>query len=89
MIRPGPAPFDLKGLARVPVKDWRDAVGNDFEAPVFGMHPELAQLKEQLYNQGALYASMSGSGSALYGIFPKRQRARIRVPLEFEDHYLE
>ena len=42
---------------------------NDFETPVFQEFPELKAIKEQLYQQGAIYASMSGSGSAIYGIF--------------------
>jgi 4-diphosphocytidyl-2-C-methyl-D-erythritol kinase len=44
---------------------------NDFEAPVFKAEPKLSVIKDQLYQLGAIYASMSGSGSSLYGIFPK------------------
>lgn len=69
MIVPRPVRFDLRGLAALPVAEWRDAVINDFEEPVFRMHPELKELKEELYRQGAVYASMSGSGSSLYGLF--------------------
>lgn len=62
----------LKELLALPVEQWRDAeVKNDFEKTVFAVHPSLAGMKEQLYADGALYASMSGSGSALYGIFSK------------------
>jgi len=49
---------------------WRGNLVNDFEKSVFAAHPEIAREKELLYKRGALYASMSGSGSALFGLFP-------------------
>lgn len=52
-----------------PVGEWKDTVFNDFEQSVFPSHPRIAAAKEQLYRDGALYASMTGSGSAVYGIF--------------------
>ena len=55
-------------LAR-PVDEWRGRVVNDFEESVFALHPQVAAVKETLYRAGAVYASMSGSGSAVYGIF--------------------
>ena len=54
-----------------PIEDWKNKLINDFEAPIFKAHPQLATLKKQLYQAGAVYASMSGSGSSLFGIFPK------------------
>ncbi len=51
------------------IEEWKNFVSNDFEKPVFKQFPELKQLKEELYRNGALYASMSGSGSSIYGIF--------------------
>lgn len=89
MITPCPAPFNLKDLAQLPVKDWKNAITNDFEAPIFQQHPVLASIKQQLYTGGAVYASMSGSGSAIYGIFHKGGRAVINADIEFEEHYLE
>ena len=52
-----------------PVELWKDVIGNDFEMSVFPQYPQIAEIKQQLYEMGALYASMSGSGSAVYGIF--------------------
>lgn len=64
----------LRELLALPVKQWREAgVKNDFEKTVFALHPELASMKEDLYSGGAIYASMSGSGSALFGIFTANQ----------------
>ena len=55
-----------------PVETWRDDLVNDFEESVFALHPEIGQVKEQLYKMGATYAAMSGSGSALFGLFQER-----------------
>lgn len=54
-----------------PVHTWKDLLVNDFEAPVCQLHPALQSIKETLYTAGAVYASMTGSGSSFYGIFPK------------------
>jgi len=88
MITPKPASFDLRELPALPIGEWKHTVFNDFEQPVFAQHPELAAIKEQLYAQGAIYASMSGSGSALYGIFPKNKKATITSTVAFEDHFI-
>ena len=56
-------------------EDWRDKMVNDFEAPIFEMHPMLADIKAALYNAGAAFASMSGSGSAIYGLFRQQPSA--------------
>lgn len=55
-----------------PVETWKDDLVNDFEESVFALHPEIGQTKEQLYKTGATYAAMSGSGSALFGLFKER-----------------
>lgn len=59
----------LTELLTAPVAHWKDTVWNDFEEPVFEAHPQLAVIKKVLYEKGALYASLSGSGAAVYGIF--------------------
>lgn len=58
-----------RDIVRQPIETWKDELVNDFEAPIFAMHPELAAIKQSLYDAGAMYAAMSGSGSALFGIF--------------------
>lgn len=68
-ITPREPENNCRMVVRQPIETWRDNLRNDFEEPVFKMHPELQAVKEQLYDMGALYAQMSGSGSALYGIF--------------------
>ena len=61
-------PEPLEEILRRPVTEWRNRVVNDFEIPVFARHPELAEIKDQLYAAGATYASMSGSGSSIYAL---------------------
>lgn len=59
----------LKDLLKGPAEKWKDTVSNDFEKHLFIKYPALQAIKRSLYDAGALYASMSGSGSAIYGIF--------------------
>ena len=58
-----------RDIVRQPVETWKAMLTNDFEIPAFRQHPELAAIKQQLYNLGAVYAQMSGSGSAFFGLF--------------------
>jgi len=62
---------DLKTVLELPVTEWKGSLVNDFEATVFKAHPELAAIKQSLYDSGAVYASMSGSGSALFALYKK------------------
>ena len=55
-----------------PVETWRETFINDFEESVFALHPEIGDIKQRLYDMGATYAAMSGSGSALFGLFKER-----------------
>ena len=61
----------IEEILSLPVPQWRGLLLNDFEPHVFALHPEIAAIKERFYASGALYAAMSGSGSAVYGIFEK------------------
>lgn len=67
--RPAGQPVSLREALSLPVEKWRGLVVNDFEESVFPAHPEIAAIKERMYSEGALYASMTGSGSAVFGIF--------------------
>lgn len=68
-IPPTATSKSCREIVRQPIETWKEELVNDFEAPIFKLHPELAEIKEKLYQQGAKYAAMSGSGSALFGIF--------------------
>ena len=61
----------IKEIIQQPISTWKEELKNDFEKPVFTKYPEIKKIKEELYKEGAVYASMSGSGSAVYGIFEK------------------
>lgn len=58
-----------RDIVQLPIHEWRDKLFNDFEEPVFRMHPELGAIKDKLYALGAEFALMSGSGSTLFGLF--------------------
>jgi len=58
-----------RDIVSQPIEKWRDALENDFEQSVFALHPEIGAIKERLYDMGAVYAAMSGSGSAVFGLF--------------------
>ena len=61
--------LSLKEIIKMPVENWKDVMVNDFEDSVFALYPEIAAIKDKMYDLGAVYASMSGSGSSVYGLF--------------------
>lgn len=69
MITPRQPGLPLKEIIRRPPDEWRELLKNDFEPPVFKKFPEICRIKKQLYEMGAVYASMSGSGSSVFGLF--------------------
>lgn len=71
-IRPHYPAQNCRETVMQPVETWRDTLINDFEESVFALHPEIGNIKQQLYDMGATYAAMSGSGSALFGLFKKQ-----------------
>jgi 4-diphosphocytidyl-2-C-methyl-D-erythritol kinase len=76
----------LKSIENVisqPVQTWKKELKNDLETPVFEMRPEIKMIKEKLYEAGAVYASMTGSGSTVYGLFEKN----TKLDFSFPSHY--
>ena len=67
-------------VANHPVEEWSDLLTNDFETPVFKLYPEIEQIKNNLYSRGAVYASMTGSGSAVFGLFANAVDLRGHFP---------
>jgi 4-diphosphocytidyl-2-C-methyl-D-erythritol kinase len=70
----------LKEIVLDPVDRWKDGLYNDFEKTAFKKHPEIVDIKDQLYVAGAAFASMSGSGSTVYGLFPKEKTITLTFP---------
>ncbi|MBO5135666.1 MAG: 4-(cytidine 5'-diphospho)-2-C-methyl-D-erythritol kinase [Bacteroidaceae bacterium] len=74
-IKPAYPEFKLQDSIKKPVEEWNGLVKNDFEASVFPLYPEIAAIKNTLYDMGATYASMSGSGSSVFGLFKHPQES--------------
>lgn len=68
----------VTNIVQQPVETWKDELTNDFELPVFRAHPPIEEIKKTLYANGALYASLTGSGSAVYGIFGKNKVPELK-----------
>lgn len=83
-VKPQKALYNIKEIISQPVSDWKTLLYNDFESSIFPKYPELAHIKAQLYKKGAIYAAMTGSGSAIFGLF--EQVMDIKT-LELPQHY--
>jgi 4-diphosphocytidyl-2-C-methyl-D-erythritol kinase len=79
--RPNPFRPPLSEILNLPVGQWRDRLSNDLEAPAIQAYPQIGQWKEALYEAGAVYASLTGSGSSLYGLFLKGGRPSFRFEI--------
>ncbi len=69
MVTPQENRPSLREIITMPIHDWKHHLVNDFETPIFNKYPMIKKVKEKMYREGAIYASMSGSGSAVYGLF--------------------
>lgn len=84
-IKPGHSPYNLQqSLQNNSISEWKEIIRNDFEGSVFIKYPEIRNIKEKLYELGALYAAMSGSGSAVFGIFDEY----LPVKEHFKEGYI-
>ena len=82
-VHPHMPAYSLLETIKLPVGQWVGRMVNDFEESIFSNHPLLAEIKQELYRQGAAYASMSGSGSTIFGLF----RSRPNCEQVFTDHF--
>ena len=73
----------IKEIIQQPIETWEEELKNDFEEAVFGYYPDIKKIKDALYSQGALYASMSGSGSTVFGIFKKETTIENVFPANY------
>ncbi len=71
-VQPKASENNLKSALKLPVEKWKNFIKNDFEPSVFQHHTKILGIKEALYQQGAIYAAMSGSGASVFGIFNKK-----------------
>ena len=78
-LKPALPKKSIKDIVAQPVQTWKNELSNDFEEPIFRHHPELAAIKTTLYESGAIYASLSGTGSCLYGIYPKNSVPQLQL----------
>lgn len=81
MITPQKPKYDLKEIVALPLQEWKTQITNDFEEPVFNLYPQIKSIKDTLYAHGASYASLTGTGSTVYGFFKKD------VQIIFNDAY--
>ena len=82
-VHPHQPIYSLLETAKLPVGQWAGRMVNDFEESIFASHPLLSDIKQELYHQGAVYASMSGSGSTIFGLF----RSRPNCERLFDGHF--
>lgn len=84
MIKPRRPDICCEDVLTMPMAEWKMYLTNDFEPPVFSKHPLLGEIKQQLYDAGAIYAQMSGSGTSLFGLYKEKPDGISRL---FQKHF--
>jgi 4-diphosphocytidyl-2-C-methyl-D-erythritol kinase len=74
---------NIKEIIQQPIETWKHDLQNDFEGPAFDKHPEIKMIKEKLYEQGAVYAAMSGSGSSVFSLHEKKSSVKNIFPASY------
>ncbi len=84
MVKPDNRGAKVREIIQSPPGQWQGRIINDFEAPLFSEYPEMRAIKDRLYGSGAIYASMTGSGSGVYGIYENWPE----IPLDFSRYFI-
>jgi 4-diphosphocytidyl-2-C-methyl-D-erythritol kinase len=82
-ITPTEPEHSIREIILRPIERWKDELCNDFEKPIFHQYPGIVDIKDELYSHGAVYASMSGSGSTVFGIFKKGKEISLSFPTNY------
>ncbi len=82
-IQPGLPARSIKEIIQLPIQDWKYYLSNDFESPIKQNYPAIEAIKLALYKDGAIYASMSGSGSTVFGIYPTNANIQLNKQLNY------
>lgn len=80
LCNPEKPTVSLSEIINKPIEDWKEIMKNDFEDSIFLNYPEIKNIKDKLYEEGAIYASMSGSGSSVFGIFESQKALKNHFP---------
>jgi 4-diphosphocytidyl-2-C-methyl-D-erythritol kinase len=83
LLNPSPPSKSIKEIIQQPIETWKAELKNDFEGPVFKKYPAIETIKAKMYGTGAVYSSMTGSGSSVYGIFRKELEENLDLPSNY------
>lgn len=87
-LTPSKPQTDLRAIVQQPIETWKNNLSNDFEAPIAKHYPEIQSIKDMLYANGAIYASMTGSGSTVFGIFSKNATIQLSKEMNYSYHII-